>query len=349
MLQNHLPCSYNDITIDSQKIDDDYLRLKQIEEEFNEAEVETEIEQNANKIVIDITPDNVTDIEPDPEPEQEPSEECEQEQEQEDSEPQQLTIDDKEPVLMNLKILASNSAGNCYVLESATGSLLLDCGLPWKEIQKGFNFDISGVIGCLVSHSHNDHSKAVLHVMSAGIYVYMSEGTQQDLKLSEGHRLVNMFPMQQTKIGDFIILPFMTEHDCTEPLGFLIQYRQTGEKLLYLTDSYYCKFRFKGLNYILIECNYIKEILDANIEAGLVDEGMKRRLLESHFSLDHVKDFLRTNDLSQCSKIILIHLSDGNSNAARMAREIQELTGIETIAAEPGLEIGLELYHISTP
>lgn len=136
---------------------------------------------------------------------------------------------------------------------------------------------------------------------------------------------------------------FPTEHDVAG-LGYLIQYRPTGEKLLFLTDSYYCKYRFRGLNYILIECNYIKETLDANIEAGLIDEEMKPRLLQSHFSLEHVKQFLKANDLSQCRKIILLHLSDYNSDAARMVQEIQELTGINTVVAEPGLEVELELY-----
>ena len=46
--------AYNDITIDSQKIDDDYLRLKQLETEYAAAEVAQEIRENANKEVIDI-------------------------------------------------------------------------------------------------------------------------------------------------------------------------------------------------------------------------------------------------------------------------------------------------------
>lgn len=46
--------AYNDITIDSQKIDDDYLRMKQMEHDVAELEVEAEIAENANKEVIDI-------------------------------------------------------------------------------------------------------------------------------------------------------------------------------------------------------------------------------------------------------------------------------------------------------
>jgi pentose-5-phosphate-3-epimerase len=71
---------------------------------------------------------------------------------------------------------------------------------------------------------------------------------------------------------------------------------------------------------------------------------MKPRLLQSHFSLENVKGFLKANDLSHCSKIILIHLSAANSHAERMVREIRELTGIETVVADPGLELELNQY-----
>lgn len=38
---------------------------------------------------------------------------------------------------MKLKVLASSSAGNCYLLQSPTGGLLLEAGIPWKGTRKG--------------------------------------------------------------------------------------------------------------------------------------------------------------------------------------------------------------------
>lgn len=55
---------------------------------------------------------------------------------------------------MRLKVLASGSKGNCYILQSPTGSLLIEAGIPWKEIQKGLDFDLRQVVGCLISHEH---------------------------------------------------------------------------------------------------------------------------------------------------------------------------------------------------
>ncbi|MGM0882554.1 MAG: recombinase RecT [Bacillota bacterium] len=53
--------AYGDITIDSQKIDDDYMRLKENESSFTEAAVVEEISQNANSSSIDVEYEVVSD------------------------------------------------------------------------------------------------------------------------------------------------------------------------------------------------------------------------------------------------------------------------------------------------
>ncbi|MDQ7095972.1 MBL fold metallo-hydrolase [Desulfosporosinus sp. PR] len=248
---------------------------------------------------------------------------------------------------MKLKVIGSSSRGNSYILEADTGNLILDAGVRFKEIQKALDFDLSSVRGCLVTHEHKDHSKAIVDVMRAGITTWTGVKTVE--KLGIEHYAINTYRLsfaengEQFDIDDFTILPFETEHDAAEPLGYLIQYRPTGEKLLFATDTYYIQYRFNGLNYILVECNYCRDILEENIEAGRIPESLKNRLLESHFSLEHVKDFLKANDLTQVRKIVLIHLSDGNSDAARMVREIAELTGKDTEIAEPGKVVDLEM------
>lgn len=243
---------------------------------------------------------------------------------------------------MKLKVLASGSKGNCYILESPTGTLIIECGVKYKDILQGLSFNLSEAVGCLISHAHLDHSKSAKDLMKAGIDIYTSKETIEALGLA-GHRANTVIPIEQFTIGNFKILGFPIEHD-VEGLGYLIQYELTGERLLFLTDSYYSKYKFNGLNYIMIECNYIKETLDQNIADGYIDQTMKPRLLQSHFSLENVKEFLKANDLSQCREIILLHLSDRNSDAERMIREIEELTGVTPKVADRELEVKLEMY-----
>jgi phosphoribosyl 1,2-cyclic phosphodiesterase len=151
----------------------------------------------------------------------------------------------------------------------------------------------------------------------------MSKETSDELQLS---RTKIIQSKKAFKVGTWDVLPFDTIHDSPEPLGFLLA-NQTGEKLLYITDTMYCKYRFNGLTHIMIEANFARDILDDNVTKGIIPHEMKRRLIKTHFSLDNVKEFLKANDLSRVQQIYLIHLSDNNSDEARFKREIQSLTG----------------------
>jgi ribonuclease BN (tRNA processing enzyme) len=53
-------------------------------------------------------------------------------------------------------------------------------------------------------------------------------------------------------------------------------------------------------------------------------------------SLETLKKFLYHCDLRKTKQIILIHLSDRNSNEEQMIREISGLTGIKTSVANAG-------------
>jgi len=227
--------------------------------------------------------------------------------------------------------LASGSRGNCYRIDDNSTPLLLECGISYKEIQFGLVFTLSVIAGCLISHEHQDHCRAVKDLMKAGIDCYMSQGTAETLGVS-GHRLHIIKARQQFRLGAWTILPFETQHDAAEPLGFLMA-NSAGEKLLYATDTYYIRYRFQGLTHIMIECNYSMDILNKNVEAGLVESALKSRILKSHFSLENVKEFLKANDLSKVQEIWLLHMSDNNSNAERFKREVMELTGKPTYIA----------------
>jgi len=240
--------------------------------------------------------------------------------------------------MMKIKVLGSGSAGNSYLLQGDKETLIIEAGLPYKTILKGLNFNLNNVVGALVTHEHSDHSKAIRGLTNNSVDIYSSEGTFKSLNINNYHTKIISAGLQ-FKINDFNIMPFDVQHDANEPLGFLIQHEKLG-KLLFITDTYFCKYRFKGLTHIMIECNYSRAILQTNIENGL-DLAMSKRIIKSHFSLENVKEFLKANDLSQCENITLLHLSDSNSNAAQFKAEIEKLTGIPTYIGDKGLEIEL--------
>lgn len=226
---------------------------------------------------------------------------------------------------MIIQTIASGSKGNAYVISNGHSRLLMECGIEFKKIRQALQFDLSNIEGCLVSHEHGDHAKGVSSMLKeSNIKIYASEGTFSALNVPNSQKVVLHEKIIQNA-GEWAILPFQTEHDANEPLGFLIQSR--GERLVFITDSYYVRYKFPPLDYLMIECNYSKELLEQSVEQGL-HIAQKKRVIQSHFSLENVKDFLRANDLSRLKEIHLLHISDGNGDRELFKKEIQQLTGI---------------------
>lgn len=224
---------------------------------------------------------------------------------------------------MDIKIIASGSSGNCYRVSDGATSVLLDCGITFKQIQKALNFELSSIDGVLVTHCHQDHIKGAKDLARIGIDVYTSKGTL-DARGLTGGRFKAVKSMDIFNVGTFTVMAFDVQHDAPEPLGFLLKSNATGEKLLYFTDTYYLKYTFKGLNYIMGECNYSIKTLNKELNPTLRD-----RILESHMSLEHFVEFLKANDLSQLKEIYLLHLSNDNSDEKLFKETVQKITGTE--------------------
>jgi len=237
---------------------------------------------------------------------------------------------------MNLKVIGTGSSGNCYLLYNKEEVLLIECGVSFKKVKEGFNFDFSKVMGCLVTHEHGDHNKAIKEVLAAGIRVYASHGTLEASGVLEHH---NSHPIQSKKlyqIGSFKIIPFDIRHDVKEPLGFLINHPECGTTL-FLTDSFYSPYKFSGLNNLIIEANFCEDIIDQKLKFD--KKFLRDRVLKSHLSIQKCIDLLNANDLTAVNNIVLIHLSDSNSNEIEFQKKVQEATGKNTIVARNGLEI----------
>lgn len=229
---------------------------------------------------------------------------------------------------MEIKVLASGSSGNAYRISDGKTSLLLDAGIPLKGIQVGCGFKVTQIQGCFVTHNHQDHSKAARDLIKLGIDIYTSQGTIDACGLT-GHRVHPLKELQEITVGTFKVLPFDVQHDAPEPLGFIFTSIETGEKLLYFTDTYYIKYRFQGLTHIMAECNYDKETLQKSVDAGYIPIELVPRLMKSHMSLEHFLDLLKANDLRDVRQIYLLHLSNNNSDEKRFKEEVQKLTGAE--------------------
>ena len=213
---------------------------------------------------------------------------------------------------MVLKVLGSSSHGNSYILDNDREALLLEAGVRFASVKQALDYNITKVVGCLITHEHKDHAGYINEVLKATVPVYASAGTIENTPI-EGPRRANVCKAGSLfTLGGFRIIPFGTKHDSAEPLGFFINHEETGN-ILFATDTYYLPCKFAGLNNVLIECNYRLDLLDANIAAGRIPAVVRNRTLKSHLSYDHCVQALQANDIKGVNNIVLIHLSDGNS------------------------------------
>ena len=240
---------------------------------------------------------------------------------------------------MKLITIGTGSSGNCYAMKSSTGEILLiEAGIQAKKIIERIDFNIGNISGCLISHEHGDHAKGVQGLISYGVKIYATKGTREKIGAMDYHSGVTMHYEKEVQIGTFQVIAFEIEHDAEEPAGFLINHPECG-KVLFLTDTMYSRYRFKNLNQIIIEANYEKSILDNNLTGDM--EFLRNRIVTSHMSIDTCERILSENDLRFVQNIVLIHLSDSNSNEAEFMRRINDLTGIKTHVSSAGMEIEL--------
>lgn len=206
---------------------------------------------------------------------------------------------------MRLKCLGSSSAGNCYLLTSESGeTLILDCGIPIKEIKKGLNWNIKDVVGVLCTHKHLDHSKSVNDFKAMGIPIYAPYLKIDYMSMNMGEFTVKPFDLT-TIDGSWT----HTNADGTPcPIfGFLITHKEMG-RMLYITDCELIKWKFKDINHILLGVNYDKDLIDRD------NTGKANHVFRGHLSIDTACDFVKANYSDSLQNVIMCHLSSENSD-----------------------------------
>lgn len=235
---------------------------------------------------------------------------------------------------MKLTVINSGSSGNCYLLKSKSGEvLILEAGVPFREVSKMLGYDLSGISGCLISHDHGDHAKYCYDISIHGVKCYVSEKTSLGWHTLNFHTFKNKEPFS---IGSFQIMPFEAKHDvpCS---GFLIFHKECGT-ICFLTDSYYSPYLFPKVNHYIIEANYCEDAVKN------MPDFKSNRLYQSHLSIQTCKKILKANDTSKTKTVTLIHLSEYNSNEERFIQDIQGVVpGAKVNAARRGLVVDLNL------
>nr|DAK81721.1 MAG TPA: Metal-dependent hydrolases of the beta-lactamase superfamily I [Bacteriophage sp.] len=232
---------------------------------------------------------------------------------------------------MKLKCIATGSSGNCYTLTSDSGeTLILDCGIPIKEIKKGLNWNIRSVVGCIVSHAHSDHSKSVKDLCDMGIPVCKPyETLLMSQFLANSYFTVRSFDLT-TLDGRWT----HTNADGSECpcYGFLITHKEMG-RMLYITDTEMVKWRFKGINHILLGTNYDKDLVNVD------NQSKANHVFRGHLSIDTACEFVKANNSNDLQNVIMCHLSSENADKDLFIEKMKKVAKNANVdVAEPSNE-----------
>lgn len=235
---------------------------------------------------------------------------------------------------MLLHIIGSNSSGNCYLLEGKGECLILECGARVQEIKKLLHFDLRKVVGCLATHQHRDHIGHLKGFLESNISVYTNDETAEAVEVIYGELLHGVPEKKPFRLGGFHITPFYVPHNGTPCFAYKIYHEEMGS-LLFLTDLEYCKYRFRNISQILVEANYSKELIEA-------ENSNYAHVVKGHMELGTALDFLKANDSPALRNVVLLHLSDSNSDEEMFAKKAKEVVpGANVYIADAGMKMEL--------
>ena len=190
---------------------------------------------------------------------------------------------------MKIKTISTGSKGNGYALISGEDVLLLECGVPAKEMLKAIDYRTSMVNGCILSHIHGDHAGYIKQYMQYGIMVYTSDEVQSDIETIRGERTIGLQRMKRQQMGSFSVVPFHVPHGDTECDDWLID--SPEGRILFITDAEYCPYDFSkmNINYGLIECNYSEDYISREEDGAKFDH-----VLTGHMELQTCKRLIQS-------------------------------------------------------
>lgn len=143
------------------------------------------------------------------------------------------------------------------------------------------------------------------------------------------------------KMGGFTVKPFdlttidgrwtHTNADGIECpcYGFLITHPEMG-RMLYITDTNLIKWRFKGINHILLGANYDKDLVNVD------NQSKANHVFRGHLSIDTACDFVNANYSDSLQNVIMCHLSSENADSDSFIEKMKKVAKNANVdVAEP--------------
>lgn len=228
--------------------------------------------------------------------------------------------------MLTLKVIGTGSLGNMYLLDYDGEKLLIELGMPYKDLLLNID-DINSVVGAVHTHEHIDHRlpKTYEEVKKIGLKVI----TPTNTKIGKRY-----------KLGSFEIIPLPAIHN-VECRAYLI--RVGGDTVLFATDTQLLpKVNNVKIDYFIVEVNYIERIREQAVLSDNESNGLHLNgIYQNHHSLGSAVEYFESLPYKP-KKIVTIHRS--NSGLFDEKETIDELSRFanEIYVASNGQEYILE-------
>ena len=241
---------------------------------------------------------------------------------------------------MKFCTLASGSSGNSLYLESKYSKILIDAGISFRRISRSLEnigVAVTDLNAVVLSHEHEDHSKAVGKMSEVPVYVSGEtvgfwEGKRNGYSHKNGagsaktggsrngaiKKLMEFDSEEPFHINDLTVTPFSVAHDAIDPVGFTVTdgrvkigvVTDIGKPTALVIES------LKNCDALVLESNHDREMLFS----GSYPPYLKQRISGGHGHLSNNQSAALLGDVLHdgLKYVLLAHLSSMN-NTPEMA------------------------------
>ncbi|MDD4832715.1 MAG: MBL fold metallo-hydrolase [Clostridia bacterium] len=217
---------------------------------------------------------------------------------------------------MKVKTLISGSKGNCALIKTNNGNILIDCGSSYGRIKtqlKKAETALTDINYILITHSHTDHISALATMAQKNphIEVFVHRNGAQELYERTGV-CANTFDKEFT-LGEITVTSYRCHHDASCCTGFKIS--DGTDSIVYVTDTGCVDEQLidflADASILILESNHDYEML----RNGIYSLPLKKRIASQngHLSNEQTAYLLSRARLETVNQIILAHLSENNN------------------------------------